>query len=134
MSPTPSEVVKTLDFIFPTKEHQRFIEKSFSRGLVGAGWSNVRACQSILANALRSNIGTMIVAVLRKEPELFYGWAYAADGKLVWVYVVKAFRRLGIGVHLISTVLPDIAPIPCKFWSHDAAALAGHGIPIFFDA
>lgn len=134
MSPTSFQVIETMDFIQAKPCHENFIMKSFTKGLIGSGWSQVREAEKKLINALHANLGTTITAVISKDPDLFTGWAHAQDGKLVWVYVVKSFRKLGIGAHLISKVLPDVAPVPCLFWSHDAACLARNGFPLFFNA
>jgi len=78
--------------------------------------------------------GRFAVASLAASPECIEGWGVAYDGRLVFAYVRPAFRRWGIAGALVDALLPETAPLPVVYWTHDADMIhRERGYPMIWD-
>ena len=121
---------RSLSLTAPSPAHWPFILASLRRCLESDRASNVQeACQS-MEFSLRANTGRFIIASPVTDNTIYLGWSAVDErGDLVYCYVVRALRRLGIGAHLVTS-LTDAVPVRLVHWSRFATAIQDHGWPL----
>lgn len=123
--------VSSLVFVRPPSEADAFILASLMRSMADIGVDPVPV-RSAVTRLARDPATRVLLAHPPGHPDDYAGWAMGALDGLVFVYVRKSLRKLGIGASLITEVT-DTVPIRCAFWTRSFSRMARAGYPIDFD-
>lgn len=85
-----------------------------------------------ISRLLRDPSSRAMLCTPDAHPDCYIGWALGHDGGLVYLYVRKTMRKLGIGSALLTEVT-DTTPVKCAFWSRSFSRMARKGLPLLFD-
>lgn len=108
-----------------------FILSTFADSLQSNATQDVRGAVHGLERLINGGLGGITVARARGASEELLGWAAVDCGVLVYAYVIRDARRLGIGAHIVASVL-DSVPVRLRHWSRHATAIAEHGWPLIY--
>jgi hypothetical protein len=91
---------------------------------------------NIISRALERKGNRLSFVALKEEPDVVLGYVWANDciQTIMYVYVKKAFRLMGIGKHLVSSVFPSMDhKIYYPFLTYDAGKLSQKYPNLFFN-